>query len=74
MEYKEGRILTLGKKKYYLDQWDEECEHPCNKCELLDLCDNLADDLNKIDFQLCVKIDDLDYACNTKYTYFKRIE
>ena len=59
--------------EYYLDEYSiKESENPCHLCELTDKCDQIADDLNKIDYCIC-----LEYAKKYKEThpnaYYKKI-
>lgn len=49
-----NRILELKDGIYYLQENKEvPLDDICNKCALLDLCDNIADNLNRIDYFAC---------------------
>lgn len=74
MEYNEKRILTIGNKSYYLNQWEEGVTEPCSKCQLQDLCDRISDDLNRIEVEFCLEVEDKEYALKyNSTTYFKEI-
>ena len=59
---------------YELVDGDDSIQDPCAICELQDMCDQLADDLNKIEYQLCNQIVPEGYSEKHKRTYFKKIE
>lgn len=43
--------------KYYLNDWDEESKvkfNPCDKCEVGDICDEIADTINNIEYCICL--------------------
>lgn len=69
---------------FYLEEWgvkkiDGEYQlgnHPCFLCELSDECDRLADDLNDIEYCICLSegcIKDIKYKVEHKDAYFKNI-
>lgn len=57
---------------YELVDGDDNIQDPCAICELQDMCDRLADDLNKIEYQLCNQIVSEGYSKIHKHTYFKK--
>lgn len=70
---------------FYLNDWGvnkidgayQLCCHPCDLCELSDECDRLADDLNNIEFCMCLSegiIKDIEYKEEHPDAYFKKIE
>lgn len=64
---------------YYLNNWgnDEIYYNPCDLCELSDECDRLADDLNNIEYCMCLStgiIKDNQYKLNHPNAYFKKID
>lgn len=72
-----SRILIFKDEEYILDEGypiDQlgTC-HPCDKCELSDLCDRISDDLNKIEYTLCTDIEDKEYKINHPNAYFMKI-
>lgn len=46
--------------------------HPCDRCELSDICDKIADDLNKIEYTLCSEIEDKEYKDNHPNSFFQK--
>lgn len=65
---------------YYLDEWlntdKQQCQNPCDLCELGEECDRLADDLNDIYYLMCCSkgiIKDTNYKINHPNAYFKKI-
>lgn len=77
-EIVEDRIF----KGYLLDEWGTNkidgvyqlgC-HPCDLCELTEECDRLADDLNHIEYCMCLSkgiIKDTEFKKNHPDAYFK---
>jgi len=62
---------------YYLDDWGVNDKNPCNCCELSDDCDRLADDLNNIEYCMCLSkgvIKDTEFKKNHPDAYFKKID
>ena len=66
---------------FYLCEWEHGLEHigkeACMLCELCDECDRLADDLNKIEYCMCLSkgvIKDTEYKKKYPDAYFKKIE
>ena len=84
MEYDKDRIVKIGDKEYYLNDWgvnknDDayqlDCD-PCFLCDLCDECDRLADDLNNIEYCMCLSkgvIKDIHYMEEHHTAYFKKI-
>lgn len=62
---------------YYLDEWGINGVHDaCELCELSDDCDKLADDLNNIEYCMCISkgvIKDIKYKLEHSDSYFKKI-
>ena len=49
--------------------------YPCCKCELDSLCDRIADDLNHMEYCICLNgIKDKNYKKNHPNSYFKKIK
>ena len=70
---------------YYLNDWGvnkidgahQLCCHPCDLCELSEDCDKLADDLNNIEYCMCLSkgiIKDKQYKLEHPDAYFKHVE
>ena len=64
---------------YYLNEWDGPSLFigACNFCELSDECDRLADELNNIEYCMCLSkgiIKDIKYKLEHPDAYFKKIE
>ena len=65
-------------RNFYLDEWDGPnlVIGSCNFCELSDECDRLADDLNNIEYCMCLSkgvIKDTEYKVKHPKAYFKNI-
>lgn len=62
---------------YYLNVWDDKSfENPCMHCELNDMCDRIADELNQIDYCMCISknvIKDTEYKVKNPKAYFKKL-
>lgn len=64
---------------FYLNDWSGTSEHfrACDFCELSDECDRLADDLNNIEYCMCLSdgcIKDTKYKIKHPKAYFKKID
>lgn len=63
---------------YYLNVWDDKSfENPCMRCELNDMCDRVADELNQIEYCMCMSkgvIKDTNYKKTYPLAYFKNIK
>ena len=63
--------------KYYLADYDPfvtTCKEACEKCELSDICDQLADDLNHIEYCICLHgIKDKKFKVSCPGAYFRDI-
>lgn len=63
--------------KYYLADYDPFITTPkdaCKRCELSDVCDQLADDLNHIEYCICLHgIKDKKFKVNCQGAYFRDI-
>ena len=62
---------------YYLNEWNNDLKQPaCELCELTDECDKLADELNQIEYCMCLSkgiIKDTEYKLKHNKAYFKKI-
>lgn len=69
---------------FYLEEWGTNkidglyqlCCDPCSLCDLCKECERLADDLNNIEFCMCVSkgvIEDTEYKEKHSDAYFKNI-
>lgn len=64
---------------FYLNEWDGPSLFidACNFCELSDECDKLADDLNNIEYCMCLSdgcIKDTQYKVKHPKAYFKKVD
>lgn len=71
-------------RNFYLEEWGVNkiegayqlgC-HPCDLCDLCKECDKLADDLNNIEYCMCLSkgvIKDVEYKVKHPDAYFKNI-
>ena len=64
--------------EYLLDVYEhglvKEGKSPCFLCELSDECDNISDDLNCVEYCICLDgIKDKTFKKNHPDSYFKRI-
>jgi len=64
---------------YLLNDWGvgEDNQHPCDLCELCEECDRLADDLNNIEYCMCLSrgvIKDIQYKKDHPNAFFKKID
>lgn len=63
---------------FYLNDWNGNGTNgSCDLCELSDECDRLADDLNNIEYCMCLSegiIKDIEYKEEHPDAYFKKIE
>ena len=63
---------------YYLDEWGINDAHDaCELCELSEDCDKLANDLNNIEYCMCISkgvIKDIKYKLEHPDAYFKKNE
>lgn len=64
-----SRCINIKGQEYYLEE-KENINNPCMLCELNNECDNLADELNKIEYQLCLQIP---YSLEHNNVYFKKV-
>ena len=81
MEINKNRLY----QGFYLDEWGVNkidgayqlgC-HPCDLCDLTEECDRLADDLNHIEYCMCLSkgvIQDTNYKKEHPDAYFKKIK
>lgn len=70
MNIKEDRIF----QNYYLDEYSLEInssKEACDKCELSDLCDRIADDVNDIGYCICLDKSEK-YKHNHPTAYYKK--
>ena len=62
---------------YYLNEWNNDLKQSaCELCELTDECDKLADELNQIEYCMCLSkgiIKDTEYKLKHNKAYFKKI-
>ena len=48
---------------------------PCDRCEISDSCDRIADDLNCIEYCICLDvIKDKEYKDKYPESYFKKVD
>lgn len=63
---------------YYLNVWDDKSfENPCMRCELNDMCDSIADELNDITYCMCMSkgvIKETNYKKAYPLAYFKKLK
>ena len=65
----ESRYINIKGQTYYLEE-KESINNPCILCALKDECDYIADEFNKIEYQLCLQ---LPYSLNHSNVYFKKV-
>lgn len=61
---------------YFLNEWDPDVDSPCDKCELAEECDRLADDFG-LDYFMCLSkgvVKDDTYKKNHPKAFFKKID
>lgn len=73
-KYNKDRILTIGGEEYYFDTWKKDGKCHCGECDLEDICDEMADTLNHIEWGLCSTLDDKEFLKKAKGGYFKKIK
>lgn len=61
---------------YLLDEYEGNTfqthkKHPCELCELEDVCDRIADDLNKIEYFLCKEVNHK-FKEDHPYAFFRK--
>ena len=64
---------------YYLDKYEkglfDKKIDPCDRCEISDICDRIADDLNCIEYCICLDgIKDKEYKDKYPESYFKKVD
>lgn len=75
MKINNNRILKLKDGDYYLIE-DKEIplDEICNHCALTNFCDEISDNLNRIDYFLCHEmVKDTKYAKRHKHSYFIKL-
>ena len=65
-----SRYININGQEYYLEECLEEIDNHCSLCELNNLCDIIADDINHIEYCLCLQIP---YSLNHNNIYFKKV-